>query len=574
MKMMESLVIKLICSNNGAMDYGDLVDFGSGLLNVKGVIDAVTGNDHFSVVTLNGKKRVVAKTKVRLCKARECTDCRNLHLCKFFLYGDCRNGRSRRGCHFCHDMTSEHNASVLRENNLQHLDRTELCTLLLQNDNTLLPPVCFSYNKGNGEYGNCPDQGSCRRLHICDRYLDGACPSGDGLSQNIQALKKGDGRNANTGGPAREKTEICPYFVKGSCKQGDKCWKEHSKMPYKWEIRSGNGWSALLDNEEIEKDFCNPANVYSRGSPPVHFDTMTRDEYDNWIQYASVEGQHRLASITSEDLERQYLEDSSAVMEFTAGAQSYKLSLQDMIQTNERYGTKRLVRRRPVFVSAADAEKAKTSKTRPGNNFKAVPAYWDKSMLTDTGYKKISLQESSDEYQKILNLFQKTMRGYGVYSVERVQNRSLWEVFQWQKDLMRKNNSGKNVGDRLLFHGTDSAHVEAICQQNFDWRLCGTHGTAYGKGSYFARDANYSHCYTGSSGMRTMFVCRVLVGCYTKGDPSYLRPPSKDVTVTSFRRSVRSSAIYSDPKASPGSTPSQCYFCEASTGRSPSQCYS
>lgn len=47
-------------------------------------------------------------------------------------------------------------------------------------------------------------------------------------------------------------------------------------------------------------------------------------------------------------------------------------------------------------------------------------------------------------------------------------------------------------------------------------------------GSYFARDATYSHSYTGTTAVRTMFVSRVLVGSYTKGASSYVRPPSKD----------------------------------------------
>ncbi|XP_061085365.1 protein mono-ADP-ribosyltransferase PARP12-like [Conger conger] len=585
--MTDSSVIKCICNNNGAVDYGVFVKFG------------LSPTEHCSVVTVNGNKRVVAQTKVRLCKARDCTDCRNLHLCKFYLYGDCKSSLSRRGCRFCHDMNSEHNVRVLRDNNLQGLDRNQLRTLLLQNDSTLLPPVCFSYNKGDGAYGNCPDQESCRRLHICDRYLRGACQAGANcrrshdffephpqttlqergvpsqligsmlsVYQNIQALKNSyNGANRNQPTHAgnvnssrrQEKTEICIYFVKqGSCRQEDRCWREHSTMPYKWEVRNGDSWTALPDNEEIERDFCDPSNVYSRGVQPVYFDTMTRgpaqvrrlstvsslvqptfiltttwawfwqEEYNKWIQYSSSEGQHGLSSITSEDLERRYQEDSHAVMEFTAGPHTYKLSFPDMIQTNERFGTKRQVRRRPVFVSTADAQRARTKNNRPGNNFKAVPGYWDKSMLPDTGYKTIPLQESSEEYQKILALFQKTMGGHSIHKVERVQNRALWEVFQWQQDLMRKNDAGRNVDERLLFHGTDSVHVDAICQQNFDWRLCGTHGTAYGKGSYFARDARYSHSYTGASGVRTMFVCRVLVGCYTRGDSSYLRPPSKD----------------------------------------------
>lgn len=47
---------------------------------------------------------------------------------------------------------------------------------------------------------------------------------------------------------------------------------------------------------------------------------------------------------------------------------------------------------------------------------------------------------------------------------------------------MQKRNEGKEVDERQLFHGTATSFVDAICQQNFDWRICGLHGTSYGKG--------------------------------------------------------------------------------------------
>lgn len=49
----------------------------------------------------------------------------------------------RRGCSFSHVLDSAHNKRILREHELESLTRAELCTLLLQNDNTLLPPVSF-----------------------------------------------------------------------------------------------------------------------------------------------------------------------------------------------------------------------------------------------------------------------------------------------------------------------------------------------------------------------------------------------------------------------------------------------
>ena len=48
-----------------------------------------------------------------------------------------------------------------------------------------------------------------------------------------------------------------------------------------------------------------------------------------------------------------------------------------------------------------------------------------------------------------------------------------------------------------LFHGTRKQYIEAICQQGFDWRICGSSvGTKFGKGSYFAKNASYSQDYT------------------------------------------------------------------------------
>lgn len=47
---------------------------------------------------------------------------------------------------------------------------------------------------------------------------------------------------------------------------------------------------------------------------------------------------------------------------------------------------------------------------------------------------------------------------------------------------MKTSNGGRDVTEKKLFHGTDSKYVDAICHTNFDWRICGTHGTAFGKG--------------------------------------------------------------------------------------------
>ena len=98
-------------------------------------------------------------------------------------------------------------------------------------------------------------------------------------------------------------------------------------------------------------------------------------------------------------------------------------------------------------------------------------------------------------------------------------------------ERMKKRNGGKPVLQKQLYHGTQKKYTDAICRQNFDWRLSGTTvGTLYGKGSYFARDAVFAHNYTRADGhnQHYVFIAQVLVGTTTTGKSSYARPPPKD----------------------------------------------
>lgn len=85
------------------------------------------------------------------------------------------------------------------------------------------------------------------------------------------------------------------------------------------------------------------------------------------------------------------------------------------------------------------------------------------------------------------------------------------------------------VNEKNLFHGTTPDSVEAICKQNFDWRLHGKNASKYGEGSYFAVNASYSHSYAkrDDNMFQFMFLTKVLVGSYTEGHSSYRRPPPK-----------------------------------------------
>ncbi|XP_014884327.1 poly [ADP-ribose] polymerase 12 isoform X1 [Poecilia latipinna] len=824
---MEAEILKFICANQGAADAEELM---YNLFPGESTTEVISNQSKFALCSSNGQQRVVARTSLRLCRKKGCPGtCEGLHMCKNFLFSGSCHFLQRKGCSFPHVLNSDYNQRLLIEHELEGLSRAELCTLLLQSDNSMLPAICHDYNNGDGVFGRCTSGVDCERLHICQKYLTQSCscsrahdftafqpkkvlhdkmvpddmlrslksvyanrealryydrggagrghrgndgsnhgpnsgrrpgnrgrggnrgnrgPRGRGMrgsrgnrgnsrqqetathsdlvgdldwwatvtgqgcfetkseqgdfwssssdvsgagcdfdsrsdcglsteqrqwnrgrgrgrtiyrgfrgtrgsrggrgnagnditqlrstsfgdiwgefsglnlcsqskspppsfnssnsdvsaaaddseassnmrkkrsrSRNRTSANKGRGGNqpglrrtsavdemiGAAGGqegngaddqkgrqknkPVKDKTEICMYFIKGYCKHDDKCFKAHDKMPYRWQVQEGGQWNALPDNEAIEKEYCDPSNTYSSGSPPVHFDTMTRggnkvrrlttvnslveptfihttewlwywqDEFGKWNLYGSDNAGRKSSDIRSETLEQKFLDNESEV-EFSAGSQSYSLSFQDMIQTNRHYGTKRLVSRRPLFVSAADVRTKKVR--RPAGSSSPVPDHWDKTQIPPTGFSRVAVPLTSDEFQKLEALFRTTLRGFDIIKIERIQNKALWEVFQWQKTQMKNNNRGREVEEKQLFHGTDSKHIDAICLNNFDWRICGVNGTAYGKGSYFARDAKYSHSYTGDSDVKTMFVSRVLVGSYTRGDSSYVRPPSKD----------------------------------------------
>ena len=105
-------------------------------------------------------------------------------------------------------------------------------------------------------------------------------------------------------------------------------------------------------------------------------------------------------------------------------------------------------------------------------------------------------------------------------------------LFFYRKFSKLSRKLGRAPEVRQLFHGTSEDSVAAICQQGFDWRLCGTHGTAHGKGSYFAVNASYSDGYAKTSqGHKKMFLAKVIVGTYVVGNGSTVRPPPRNPVI-------------------------------------------
>ena len=50
-----------------------------------------------------------------------------------------------------------------------------------------------------------------------------------------------------------------------------------------------------------------------------------------------------------------------------------------------------------------------------------------------------------------------------------------------------KNEAGKEVPVKRLFHGVESEYINAICHGNVDWAVSGLNDTRFGKGEFGGR---------------------------------------------------------------------------------------
>ena len=116
-----------------------------------------------------------------------------------------------------------------------------------------------------------------------------------------------------------------------------------------------------------------------------------------------------------------------------------------------------------------------------------------------------------------------------VDSIERIENGPQHELYSVHRsNLVRQIELSGVTFDpdtmvRLLFHGTSEEAMLRIInssQAGFLPLLAGTNvGAMWGNGTYFARDAKYSHSYacTLVSGKKQMLVAEVVVGRWAQG---------------------------------------------------------
>ncbi|XP_031550400.1 uncharacterized protein LOC116287844, partial [Actinia tenebrosa] len=168
----------------------------------------------------------------------------------------------------------------------------------------------------------------------------------------------------------------------------------------------------------------------------------------------------------------------------------------------------------------------------------SLPTEWC-PMPKEDGKEKIvylvPLVDSSAEYQKVLKLFQQTGGTGRIMKIERIQNPHLYQQYMVFKHNMDRDNDGI-INERQLFHGTAKENLNDINARGFNRIFRGINGTRFGEGVYFAKKASYSHVYASpdASKHRHLYLARVLVGRYTKGNSNMKVPPKNPQTIGRF----------------------------------------
>ncbi|XP_034532885.1 protein mono-ADP-ribosyltransferase PARP14-like isoform X2 [Notolabrus celidotus] len=167
-----------------------------------------------------------------------------------------------------------------------------------------------------------------------------------------------------------------------------------------------------------------------------------------------------------------------------------------------------------------------------------LPADWEP--MEDQFFKKVELQPTSTEYQAVARGFLRTAK-YNICKIERVQNVYQWHAYTVCKQRILANNGAAELGEKSLYHGTSAEACNCIERDKFDRGYTGAHGARYGKGVYFAVNADYSartFSPADASGLKRLYVARVLTGRYTVGDPSLKAAPPRGSDPTDCFNSV------------------------------------
>ncbi|XP_028398971.1 protein mono-ADP-ribosyltransferase PARP14-like [Dendronephthya gigantea] len=254
-----------------------------------------------------------------------------------------------------------------------------------------------------------------------------------------------------------------------------------------------------------------------------HADVTVREV--EWLYYEGDRGvviPERYAKEMSAKIETEYKRNPSGTVE-VGDDEKYKIDFKTMTET--------------CLTSNEDLMKVYR---RPCQAF-PFPGNWEYQPIDgSTGQElqvfSFNIEKQDTEYHQIHNKFQASLSlatnvsKTEVVKIERIQNPGLYQLYQAKK---REMSDGGN--EMLLYHGTTKDAVEKINRAGFNRSYSGKlNAFKFGNGVYFAREAWYSsrrqYAAPDEKGLQYMYIAKVLVGKYTKGNEGLIVPPPIDTS--------------------------------------------
>ncbi|XP_063093782.1 protein mono-ADP-ribosyltransferase PARP11 isoform X7 [Cavia porcellus] len=238
---------------------------------------------------------------------------------------------------------------------------------------------------------------------------------------------------------------------------------------------------AVCELKPLQTEMLHKAEEFISQTTDTRADDMdTSDTQWGWFYLAECGKWHMFqpdasiqCSVSNEDIEKSFKTNPYGSVSFTTSKFSYKIDFAEMKQTNLTTGKQRLIKRAPFSITAFSYICE--------NEAIPMPPHWE-NVNTEVPYQLISLHNQTHEYNEVASLFGKTMDRNRIKRIQRIQNLDLWEFFCRKKAQLKKKRGIPQINEQMLFHGTSSEFVEAICIHNFDWRINGIHGALFGKG--------------------------------------------------------------------------------------------
>lgn len=120
---------------------------------------------------------------------------------------------------------------------------------------------------------------------------------------------------------------------------------------------------------------------------------------------------------------------------------------------------------------------------------------------------------SDKRYDEIVEGISKSYKNSCVLWIEEVDNCVLEEAYQIQKRELQSLRGDRSITELSVYHGTQENVARIIIKEGFDPTV--NRKSAYGKGTYFARDASYSKDYSPPSSANDisyMLICKMILG--------------------------------------------------------------